>query len=342
MNKAIIGVLAAAILCSCQMKTPVHRQQKERLPVKVKVMTVGRTRTVSRNTYMGEAVTEREATLTAPFPGSLQSLNAGKGSVVRKGEVLATLSSQQVESAYSIAKADLDQARDAMERVCKVYESGGITQVQMMDIQTKLDKAEATMSSAEKAVADCSVKAPYNGVVSEIYPSVGEDLTLGAKILKITDISDLKINISVHENEIASIKTGMSALVDIPALGLEKAKAKVCEKSVLSSSLAHSYICALKLESSPRGLMPGMAAKVRFESTDGESHIVIPASAVQIDMYGKYVWIADTSGVEKRHIGTSGYSGKGVIISEGLAEGDRVIVEGYQKVSSGMKVREVE
>ena len=91
-----------------------------------------------------------------------------------------------------------------------------------------------------------------------------------------------------------------------------------------------------------RGLMPGMAVKVRFESREEGSRIVIPASAVQIDADGKYVWVSDSSVVHKRRIVPGGYSGKGVIVSEGLEEGDKVIFEGYQKVSSGMKITEME
>lgn len=342
MNRVLVGVLAVAVLCSCQIKNPILRHQKDRFPVRVKVVAVAPANSICRNTYMGEAVPAREVTLAAPYPGTLKSLNVSKGSIVNGNDVLAVLSSQQVESAYSIAKADLDQARDAMDRINKVYNSGSVTEVQLKDIQTKLDKALATMASAEKAVEDCSIKAPYRGVVSEIYPSGGEDLNAGEKIMKVTDISDLKLEISVHENEIGSIRTGMTALVDIPALGIEKASARVCEKSVLSSSLAHSYLCSLKLDRARSGLMPGMAVKVRFESRDTESRIVIPASAVQIDSYGKYVWVSDSCVVYKRRIVPGGYSGKGVIVSEGLEEGDKVITEGYQKVSTGMKVTEVE
>ena len=281
-------------------------------------------------------------TLTAPYSGTLLRIDAGKGSVVKRNETVAVIYSQQVESSYGIAKADFEQAQDAMDRIQKVYASGGVTEVQMKDVLTKLEKAEAALEGAKKAVADCSVKSPFAGVVSEVYPSGGEELTMGAGILKITDISDLKINITIYENEIGAVKAGMAAVVDIPALGIKDAAARVIEKGVLSSRLTHSYVCAVKLGKNLRGLMPGMAAKVRFESVDEEERIVIPAAAVQLDSDGKYVWISDSCTVKKRRIATDGYSGKGVIVSEGLSNGDKVITEGYQKVSTGMKIEEVE
>lgn len=85
--------------------------------------------------------------------------------------------------------------------------------------------------------------------------------------------------------------------------------------------------------------MPGMAVKVRFDM-DGGSRMVIPASAVQMDDAGKYVWLDDGGVVRKARIEVGGYSGRGIVVGSGLEDGDKVIVAGYQKVSTGMKVVE--
>ena len=68
--------------------------------------------------------------------------------------------------------------------------------------------------------------------------------------------------------------------------------------------------------------------------------MVIPASAVLTDEGGRYVWtVNDENRVVKTYIRVNGYSGKGVVVEDGLNEGLRVIVDGSRKVSSGMKVR---
>ena len=111
------------------------------------------------------------------------------------------------------------------------------------------------------------------------------------------------------------------------------------EKDLLSSALSHSYACRLTFNQPLQGLMPGMSVKVRIPR-QGIGHIVIPAAAVQLDQEGRYVWLNDGGIVSKMRVQVGGYSGKGVVITEGLLPGDRVIVQGYQKVSSGMKVIE--
>lgn len=288
---------------------------------------------------MGEVIPSKSVTLLSPCPGTLQSISVGKGSVVEKGSVTAVIKSQSVESAFRIAQANLQQAMDGYERVSKVYASGSVTEVQMVEMQTMLAKAQAAMETAEKSMNDCSLKSPYRGVVSEVFPTAGVDVLPAERIMTIIDLSELKIRISVHENEINSIRSGAVALVDIPALGITGVRAHVKEKSILSSALTHTYSCTLALERGISRMMPGMLAKVHFDNTADDT-ITVPAEAVQLDNSGKYVWMSESGTVVKRYITVGGYSGRSVIVTDGLSEGEKVIVKGYQKVSGGMKVIE--
>ena len=82
-----------------------------------------------------------------------------------------------------------------------------------------------------------------------------------------------------------------------------------------------------------------MVCKVHVESEDG-GYLIIPASAVMTDMDGRYIWgVSPEDTVCKTYITVGGYAGDGIIVKEGLAEGDRIIVEGSRKVSTGMKVK---
>ena len=73
-------------------------------------------------------------------------------------------------------------------------------------------------------------------------------------------------------------------------------------------------------------------------NADVDNGIVVPANAVLINNDGKFVWVAKDGRATRQNISISGYSGTGVVVSQGLHGGDLVIVEGYQKVSEGMKV----
>ena len=275
--------------------------EKERYPVKVKTLSVKTGTDFDRTVYLGKVEPRKVSILSASVAGTLVSLKAEKGDVLGAGREVARIKSSYAESAFQIAQATYKQARDGYDRVMKVYREGVVTEVQRVDVETKLAQAKASLDAASKTLEDCRVTVPYTGVVNEVFVKKGEDVPLGKPILSLVDVSDMELKISVHENVINNMETGTLAVVEIPALGIDGIRAFVKAKEVLASSLSHSYGCALGFDEVPSGLMPGMAVKVRFDM-DGGSRMVIPASAVQMDDAGKYVWLDDGGVVRKARI----------------------------------------
>ena len=86
--------------------------------------------------------------------------------------------------------------------------------------------------------------------------------------------------------------------------------------------------------------MPGMVCRVRMDGEAVEG-CVVPASILQTGKQGRYLWVVSDGKVCRRNVSVGGFAGKGVLITDGLQEGDLVIVRGYQKVSTGMAVETV-
>lgn len=338
MSKNLLFVVTAIFcLTGCKADIPKIHQTREKQPVIVNVEEIRSEAAPERSSFVGTVVPSRTVTVSSAHSGTLVSLKVAKGDFVRAGQVIAEVKSQTVESACKVAEANLTQARDGYDRVSKVYPEGSISEVQYMDVKTKLAQAEAAMESARKSKEDCLVKAPYDGVVNAVYVDEGVEMVPALRIATIVDMTGLEIRIAVHENEIADIRKGEFATVEVPAFGTSGLRARVVDRNLLSSTLSHSYECNLRLDRIPSGLLPGMSVKVRFEAP-GESCLTVPASAVQLDRNGRYVWIYDDGIVRKAYVTLGKYAGKGVVVSDGLSEGDKVITAGYQKVSSGMKV----
>ena len=334
---AIYISVMLAILPSCARVK--ESRMVKRAPVKVETQEAASTPDRGTSTWIGEIKSSKSATLTAPFPGTLERIPVKKGEKVASGQAIAVVRSEQIENSARMARATYNQAKDAYDRMQMVYTEGGISEIQMVEMRTSLEKAEAAKNIAEKALRDGVIKAPFRGMVTDIFLERGVQVSMLQPIAAVHDMGGLSIRISVHENEIGSIKEGMTAKVDIPALGKEGLDATVTGKDMLSSALSHTYACTLYFDDDPPGLMPGMSVKVHIRR-EGSDVLVVPAVAVQMDSEGKYVWLNDHGTVRKARIKTGGFSGAGVMVTGGLKPGDRVIVKGFQKVSSGMQVIE--
>ena len=347
--KNVIAGLTRNLLCLlCLLLTACHddpQQLKEKLlggPAEERVIPVGilpidSVSGIVSNTYPGYLEEGQSVEMAFKYGGTLQQLYVKEGSVVRKGQVLAHVSSPQMESTQRSAQATLEQAQDAYDRLKKVHDNGSLPEIKWREMVANLEKAQSALDLANAMLADNTIKAPFNGTVSNLNAELGENITPLKPIMRIINTDGLTVKISVPENEIAKVQVGDTAEVVIPALGDRHYMGKVTEKSLTASLLTHSYPVKVLIEQSDEELAPGMISKVVLKA-DVNTGIVIPANAVLINNEGKFVWVVRNGRATRQTITISGYSGTGVVVSEGLHGGDLVIVEGYQKVSEGMKV----
>jgi len=316
------------------------RKETKSDPITVKVIPVSTTEHVGTSSYVGTVEASKSTNVVAPASGTVTSLQVREGQSVSKGQTIAVIESQSLKSAHAMAKATYEQAQDGMARLEKVYKSGSVPEVKMVEMRTNLSKAEEALKAAKRALDDCNVKAPFAGVVEVVSAHQGEEIGLAQMIVRIVDVKSNQIHFPLPENEFTSVKVGDNATVVIPALD-KTITAKVDNKGVVATQLSHSYDCTLGQLSDGAGLMPGMVCKISMAS-DACSTIVVPSTAVMTDMNGRYVWTVTDGIVGKNYITVGGYSGNGIVISEGLSEGMGVIVEGARKVSTGMSVKTIE
>lgn len=342
MKKVVfIAAMSAAAIAMISCKQEVRAEKSDNSPIPVRILTVSADSVEMGTNYIGRVEPSKSAVVLGRFPGTIEALYAVKGKKVTKGTVLARINSEAVKSAYEIASAALKQAEDGMARAEQVYAVGSITEVKMVEIRTKLEQARAAEKSAREAIENCVVKAPFSGIIGDVYCNVGENVIAAAPIVQILDVDGVEIHFNVPESEYAGIDSGSKAEIEVPALE-RTVSGTVAVKGASASALSHAYDFTVKDISDPSGMMPGMVCRIRIRN-NGKSSIVIPATAVMTDMQGRYIWgVTSEDKVCKTYVTVGGYAGKGVIISHGLSAGDRVIVEGSRKVSTGMKVKAVE
>lgn len=332
----LLGLLSLLVLSSCRQARLRHTKVQGG-EVYVAVDTA-RSGTDSRQSnYVGVVESSREATVSANNGGILKEIYVSEGSFVHGGDALAIVESKNIGSAYEVAMAALRRAEDGYQRASKVYAGGSVSQVKMMEIQTQLEQARASAEAARHNLEECTVRAPFDARVNAVQARSGEHVAALQPLFRLVDTDGVEIVVSIPENEIASLNVGDKALVHLPSLDKE-IPARLKTKSVVADMLSHSYRCSFVMDGDAT-LLPGMVCKLTLFRESGNG-IVLRADAVKLDSEGKYVWIVDADdSVCKRRIATGGFRGKGVIVSEGLSEGELVIVEGASKVSTGMKVK---
>lgn len=289
--------------------------------------------------YIGSVEPAKKADLNSKHTGTLVEIFVRQGQYVSAGQPIARIESQSISSAAEAANAALRQAEDGLRRLTQVHDAKAVADVKMVEVETKVAQARAAAASANQALSECTIRAPFSGVVSELPLERGVEVSPLDLIATVMDLSSKEIEVSIPENEISSVSIGDSARVEISAIN-RSLTAVVSEKSMVGTALSHTYKCRLKPLQRDSGnlMMPGMICKVFSAKSDSQQDIIIPADVVKMDSRGKYVWTVSEGVVSKKYISLGRYVRKGVVVEDGLSAGDQVIVEGMQKVSTGMHV----
>ena len=343
MKKSLFLLFISLLLVGCGDTNP--QQLKERLiggnteerVIPVGILCIDTTEGIVRNTYPGYLEEGQSVDLAFKYGGLLEHLYVKEGSHVNKGQRLAQVSSPTLENSLRSAQATLEQAQDAYDRLKKVHDNGSLPDIKWKEMEANLEKAQAAYDLARAMMTENDLIAPFSGTISAVNAALGENIPPLKPVISLINADKLAVKITVPEDEISSVNLGDPAEIVIPALNDRVYQGQVSEKGMTASLLTHSYPVKVLIEHPSADLVPDMIAKVMLKA-DVNKGIVIPANIVLINNDSKFVWVVDEGKATRRTVTISGYSGKGVVVSEGLQAGDSVIIEGYQKVSEGMRV----
>ena len=338
MKKSILGLLALLAVCSCGNKS---QENGAKAPTRVKTQIVAPAFSDDAQTYVG-IVEEQEGTAVSfTGMGVVKRMLVNEGQAVSRGQLIAEMDDTQARNLLSGAEAQMNQANDALERYKMLHDNGSLPEVQWVEIQSKVAQARSQYEVARKNLADCRLEAPVSGIVGRKLVGAGETAMPSQAIVTILDISSVKVKVAVPEAEISSITPSTPSSISVEAAQKQVSGGRI-EKGVQADAITHTYDVRIHVANADRKLLPGMVASVRL-LTEGSHAITrksLPVTAVQKAADGSlFVWtVAADSTAHRSKISIGKTHNNQVSVSDGLDIGQRVVTEGYQKLSEGTKV----
>ena len=330
-------LLSVILLGSCVEK----KEQNVKAPTRVKTQVVSPGMVDNAQTYVG-IIEEREATAVSfTGMGVVKRMLVNEGQTITKGQLIAEMDDTQARNLLSGAEAQMTQANDALVRFKMLHDNGSLPEVQWVEIQSKVAQAKSQLEVAKKNLADCKLTAPVGGIIGKKLIGTGETALPSQAVVSILDISSVKVKVAVPEAEIGGINANTPTSIMVEAINGSYQGGRI-EKSVQADALTHTYNIRIHVANGNRKLLPGMVASVRFVSEESQTigRKMIPVTAVQKKSDGSlFVWTVGKDSTAHRTAVTIGQTqGNYVSIINGLNIGDRIAVEGYQKLSENTKV----
>lgn len=365
MRSLVVIAVSAGSLTACGSA---EQQQHAPPPPEVTVQTVGQEPVPLDLTYTARTVGSREVEVRARVGGILLKRRYEEGGPVKQGQPLflidpepvrARLASARAEVA--VAKARLEEARREQNRVLPLFEKNAVSQSRRDEVVSAFEVAQASLAAAEAAqrmaeldLEYTDVRAPISGLSSREVLSEGSLVSTeqsSSLLTKIVQVDPLYVEFSVPEAEAAMIRASLAPANNAGAptvtLVLESGKqypetAKVTFVDNAVDVNSGTVRVRAVLRNPQAQLIPGQFIRARINGVMLSNVVTVPRKAIMSSAQGQFIWIVnDEQKVEFRPVQVGRSMGNNIVVTEGLAPGDRYIVDGVLKVQPGIQVSAV-
>ncbi|WBH18277.1 efflux RND transporter periplasmic adaptor subunit [Sphingomonas radiodurans] len=287
---------------------------------------------------VGTARANEQVTLSSPVTERIERISFTDGGYVRAGQVIAVLAQAQERAALAGAVAAERQATAQLGRLNALTSRGFVTPATVEQQSALAQRARADADTARAQITDRVVRAPFSGFASQRLISQGTIISAGTPIATISDIARIKLDFSVPETAMASLRIGervtarSAAYPDVPFVGLVSSIDPVIDPTTRAASIRAI------LPNPGNRLKPGMLLTVSLVTGERDAPAV-PELAVLGDGAERYVYVIDREGVARRTKVTTGARDGGYIELRGITPNARVVTEGVVKIDDGVKVK---
>ncbi|WP_417435495.1 efflux RND transporter periplasmic adaptor subunit [Hoeflea sp.] len=300
--------------------------------------------------YTGTVVARTQTALGFPMIGTVSARPVNTGDLVRKGDVLARLDTEDLnadlrtaDAGVTVAEAQLRSATDARDRAKTLAERGVGSATRLEDAeralvsaQARLEQARASQARALDIMELATLTAPYDGVVTATFAEPGATLTAGQTILQLSAIGEREIVIDVSETEASLSAQGDRFTASLLAAESIKVDAVLTRIDPVAERATRTYRLHLAIEDAPAEFRLGSLVKV-LPAGGEDADILLPKSAL---LDPPAVWVVDrsTNTVSLRPVTVFETAGEFVVITTGLSAGDEVVTRGIHSLEKGQAV----
>ncbi len=297
------------------------------------------------------------AVVKARVAAEVKEISVREGDRVKAGQLLGRLDAtefalrlRQAEQQAAAAKSQLDIAERTLTNNKALVEQGFIS-LNALDTsvmsaagaRSSLQAAQTATDLARKSVADCEIRAPLSGIVSQRFVQAGERVPLDTRLLEIVDLSRIELEAAVSPDDVGSVQVGSQARLQVDGLA-QPITARVVRINPSTQAGTRSVLIYLALDPQP-GLRQGLFARGAIE-LQRQTALAVPVSAVRVDQARPYVLVVEGKKAVQRAVtlGTRGDATFGttaeaaIEIASGLAAGDAVLRGSVGTVRDGTSV----
>lgn len=348
---SITSFILALVLVSCGKKE--EQQMPPQGPAPFPVETVSKQDATIYQEYTSNLEGQQNVEIRPKVNGFIQKIYVDEGQMVKKGQLLFKLETQTLNQDASASKAMVQAAQVEVDRLKPLVDRKIISNVQLETAKAKLAQAKSAYGSIAANIGYGTITSPVNGVVGSLPYREGSLVSMTSE-MPLTTVSDSKViraYFTMNEKQLLSFNktfkgsNTVEKLKNVPEVSLllvDDSEYNVKGKIATINGLVNPQTGTTEFRAefkNPEGLLRSGSTGIIRLPIEQKDVIVVPQNAV-FEVQGKqmiYV-VGKDNKVKSTIITTNGTSGLNFIVTDGLSEGDVIVVEGASKLKDDMEI----
>ena len=282
--------------------------------------------------------------LSTAHGGLVTRLWVGLGQVVPAGTPLVTLKTDPAARRdYALAEAQLAFARKNLAQVEALFAQQLATKADLAKAKQGQQDAKSALAALDRNganLAEQTLRAPHDAIVTRINATTGDRLPAGSQILTLSARHRLWVTLGIEPEDSARIHPGMAVTIQPVFGGHAPVTATIDQVHALINPRTRLVDALVRLKNTQTtGLLAGMAVTARIVLA-AHHGIVLPESAIRQDAAGDSVFVVRQGHAVRVSVRTGARAGGRVLITQGLEAGAAVVIVGVDQLQDGMAVRD--
>lgn len=283
-----------------------------------------------------------EVRVASELGGLVEHVGFQKGESVREGQVLARVGSDLHQAALEEAEALLAGAEATYNRARQLVERQAVPQQNAINATAEYEAARARVAQNRLRLERSVVRAPISGVAIARDIEPGEVLATGTVVTTIHQLDRVKAVVGIPENDITLFRIGGAATLRVDAWPDRTFDGRVEFVAPSATGSTRTFPADIAVANRDGALRPGMIARVTLARRAFASAIVVPRDVLQERDQGTVAVVLDEDVARVRRVTLGAIQGDRVLVEDGLAAGDWLVVSGHRGLVDGQRVQVVE
>jgi len=275
-----------------------------------------------------------QTTLTCGMPGTITALNVKIGDYVRADSSLMRIDPNTPQN-YAIAKQQYDNAARSRERIKSLAAEGAVSQEIIDEVDVGYNAALEGLNIVRR---NQFVIAPFGGTVVNIFQTVNSAVYPGTELVTIADIKKIKITFTVSDLAVNRFAKGQKVWAFMDGDSIE---GRIDRVPLAGDQGTHTFDIDALFDNPDHRIKPGMYLKLRIVVEEKTDVITLPIEAVIIEGDMQSAFVVNNGLVRKIPVTVGARSGDLYEVTDGITEGEQVVVSGASLLSDGLKVKVV-